>query len=52
MIYKEWANTLKKETNRNLIKHLRHFGCDPYYYDLWDILVKEIERRLLAGKDF
>ena len=52
MTDKEWVKNLKKETNRNLIKHLRYFKCDPYYYDLWDILVKEIERRLLAGKDF
>lgn len=39
-------NMYKNVTNKELIEELRYFGCDPYYNDLWQLLVNEIEERL------
>lgn len=52
MTDKEWLQKLKEVDDKTLIEQLEWFGCDPYYYDLWKPLIKEIERRLIVGKDF
>lgn len=43
---KEWVEYIKNAPNEELIDELYDFGCDPYYQDIWEVLVKEIERRL------
>ena len=46
MADKEWIANLKNETTEEIIENLYDFGCDGYYRDLWECLIKEIERRL------
>lgn len=43
---KEWLDELAAATNDELIEKLRFFSCDPYFYDLFDPLVEEIQKRL------
>lgn len=48
----EWKATIKERTNLELIKDLHYFGCDPYYYDLWQTAMREIARRMgVKAKD-
>jgi len=46
MTDKERIENIKRLTSRELIEDLEFFGCDPYYYDLWEVVLKEVKRRL------
>lgn len=46
MINKEWLDELAAASEDELIEKLRFFSCDPYFYDLFDPLVEEIQKRL------
>ena len=46
MMYKEWLDELAAASDDELIEKLRFFSCAPYFYDLFDPLVEEIQKRL------
>lgn len=46
MTDKEYVERIKRLTSKELIEQLEYFGCDPYYGDLWEVTLKEVERRL------
>ena len=46
MTDKEWKAQVDKETNKRLLKDLVYFGCDTYYYDLWQTAMNELAKRL------
>ena len=48
MTDKEYIENIKSLTSRELIEELEYFGCDPYYYDLWEVILKEVKCRLDA----
>lgn len=46
MTDKEYVKELKNFTTEKLITQMEYFGVDPYYTEVWEPTLKEIERRL------